>query len=55
MDLNLELMREQIALHRFTTANSSCSRNQFRSDARAIRHRIEGFRATRGLLGGVKA
>ena len=41
MDLNLELMLEQVALHRARTATSAECRTRHRDDADAIRGRIE--------------
>ena len=41
MDLNLELMREQIALHGVTNAPSSACRTHHRGAARSIRQRID--------------
>ena len=41
MDLNLELMLEQVALHRARTASSAECRTRHRDDADAIRGRIE--------------
>ena len=41
MDLNLELMREQIALHRVASAISAKCRDHHRGAARAIRDRID--------------
>jgi hypothetical protein len=40
MDLNLQLMREQIALHGAGTARSASRRDGHRADARLIRHII---------------
>jgi hypothetical protein len=40
MDLNFQLMREQIALHRARTAPSSSRRAGHRSDAQMIRRII---------------
>jgi hypothetical protein len=41
MDLNLELMLEQVALHHARTARSAECRTRHRDDADAIRGRIE--------------
>ena len=41
MDLNFELMREQIALHRARTARSGSRRDGHRADARMIRRLID--------------
>jgi hypothetical protein len=41
MDLNLELMLEQVALHRARTATSSECCTRHRDDADAIRGRID--------------
>ena len=41
MDLNLELMLEQVAIHRARTASSAECRTRHRDDAEAIRGRID--------------
>ena len=42
MDLNFELMREQIALHRVAGAISAKCRDHHRGAAQAIRESIDG-------------
>ncbi|MEO8619012.1 MAG: hypothetical protein ABI412_06590 [Sphingomicrobium sp.] len=55
MDLNFELMREQIALHRAQIANSPTRRLGHRDDARSIRGRIDQRFAKRSAYRPVSA
>jgi len=55
MDLNFALMREQIALHRATTALSPSGQEGHRIDARMIRRRIDHHFAARSPFPAVSA